>query len=224
MKAWEMAQNIFWNAQPVIRSEEEQTWTDNVDVSGFYDDNLSLDWGSNVPGSGAPEKIMVAAVQALENRGYQVSEKGYQLLQDGLLAHAKKDFVKLHQISALLRRELTNAVKDDTSPYWNYRYYHSFEEYEEQVIFPKAVTVDCTTSEFEEKIHAGWLAQMIGGAMGTMVEGYTSENLKKTFGDVEEFLREPNTYNDDITFELAFLDAFSKKDTRSHQRILHLPG
>lgn len=46
MKAWEMAQNIFWNAQPVIRSEEEQTWTDNVDVSGFYDDNLSLDWGS----------------------------------------------------------------------------------------------------------------------------------------------------------------------------------
>ena len=68
----------------MIRSEEEQTWTDNVDVSGFYDDNLSLDWGSNVPGSGAPEKIMVAAVQALENRGYQVSEKGYQLLQDGL--------------------------------------------------------------------------------------------------------------------------------------------
>lgn len=44
-----------------------------------------------------------------------------------------------------------------------------------------------------------------------MVEGYTSENLKKTFGDVKEFLREPNTYNDDITFELAFLDAFSKK-------------
>lgn len=60
--------------------------------------------------------------------------------------------------------------------------------------------------------------------MGTMVEGYTSENLKKTFGDVKEFLREPNTYNDDITFELAFLDAFSKKDMRSHQRILHLPG
>ena len=25
------------------------------------------------------------------------------------------------------------------------------------------------------------------------------------------YLREPNTYNDDITFELAFLDAFSEK-------------
>ena len=92
MKAWEMAQNIFWNAQPVIRSEEEQTWTDNVDVSGFYDDNLSLDWGSNVPGSGAPEKIMVAAVQALENRGYQVSEKGYQLFAGWTFGTCKERF------------------------------------------------------------------------------------------------------------------------------------
>ena len=52
MKAWEKAQQIFREARPVVRSEEEQTWTDNVDVSKFYDDNLSLDWGSNVPGSG----------------------------------------------------------------------------------------------------------------------------------------------------------------------------
>ena len=188
MKAWEIAQEIFHNAQPVIRSEEEQTWTDNVDVSGFYDDNLSLDWGSNVPGSGAPEKIMVAAVQALENRGYLVSEKGYQLLHEGLAAHEAGDFVKLHQVSAQLRRELAHAVKDETSPYWNYRYYHSFEEYEEQVVFPEAVSVDCTTEEFADKIHAGWLAQLVGGAMGTMVEGYTSENLVKAFGYVKGFL------------------------------------
>ena len=111
MKAWEMAQDVFINAQPVIRSEEEQTWTDNVEVSAFYDDNLSLDWGSNVPGSGAPEKIMVAAVQALENRGYRVSGEGYRLLQEGLKANEEKDFVKLHQISALIRRELAEAEK-----------------------------------------------------------------------------------------------------------------
>ena len=211
MKAWEMAQEIFHNAQPVIRSEEEQTWTDNVDVSGFYDDNLSLDWGSNVPGSGAPEKIMVAAVQALENRGYLVSEYGYQLLHEGLAACEAGDFVKLHQVSALLRRELADAKKDETSPYWNYRYYRSFEEYEERVIFSATVSVDYTSKEFSDKIRAGWLAQLVGGAMGTMVEGYTSENLIKAFGDVKGFLREPNTYNDDITFDLAFLDAFSKK-------------
>ena len=110
----------------LIRSAEEQTWTDNVDVSGFYDDNLSLDWGSNVPGSGAPEKIMVAAVQALENRGYRVSDEGYRLLEQGLIAHKEKDFVKLHEITALLRRELAAAEKDEASPYWDYTVYITF--------------------------------------------------------------------------------------------------
>ncbi len=210
MKAWEIAQKVFTEAKPVIRTEEEQTWTDNVDVSGFYDQNLALDWGSNVPGSGAPEKIMVAAVQALENRGYQVSQAGYRYLEEGLRAHADRDFVRLHQLSALLRRELAHAVKDERSPYWDYKYYTSFEEYEMAVSFPEAVPVDTSTEDFKEKIHAGWLAQLIGGAMGTMVEGYTHENLVKAFGDVKGYLRQPNTYNDDITFELAFLDAFSK--------------
>ena len=211
MKAWEIAQKVFTEAKPVIRTEEEQNWTDNVDVSGFYDENLLLDWGSNVPGSGAPEKIMVAAIQALENRGYKVSEEGYRLLHQGLDAYEKKDFVTLHKVSALLRRELANAEKDEDSPYWTYGFYHSFEEYEVKVSFPEKIPVDTSTEEFKEKIHAGWLAQLIGGAMGTMVEGYTHENLAEAFGDVTGYLREPNTYNDDITFELAFLDAFSRK-------------
>lgn len=211
MKAWELAQKLFTEAKPVIRSEEEQTWTENMDVSDFYDENLALDWGSNVPGSGAPEKIMVAAVQALENRGYKVSREGYRLLEEGLAAHEEKDFVRLHEISALLRRELAEAEKDTESPYWNYRYYHSFAEYEKEAVFPDAVPVDTACRGFEERIRGAWLAQMIGGAMGTMVEGYTRKNLLETFGDVRGYLREPNTYNDDITFELAFLDAFGKK-------------
>ena len=73
-KAWEIARDLFLQARPVIRPAEEQTWEDNLDVADFYDMNLALDWGSNVPGSGAPEKIMVAAVQALENRGYKVRQ------------------------------------------------------------------------------------------------------------------------------------------------------
>lgn len=211
MKAWEMAQDIFTNARPVIRKEEEQTWTDNVDVSCFYDDNLSLDWGSNVPGSGAPEKIMVAAVQALENRGYRVSEKGYRLLHEGLKAHEEHDFVSLHKISSLLRRELAQAEKDPDSDYWKYTFYESFAQYAASITFPKAEAVDLESEAFQEQIRAGWLSQLIGGAMGTMVEGYTYDNLKNAFGDVRGYLREPNTCNDDITFELAFLDAFSEK-------------
>ena len=210
-KAWEMARELFLGANPIIRSAEEQTWEDNLDVSAFYDQILALDWGSNVPGSGAPEQIMVAAVQALENRGYRVSERGYQFLSDGLKAFEQKDYALLHQYSALLRRELAKAEKDPGSDYWNYRYYRTFAEYQGAVSFPQRVPVCPDTAEFRDQIRAGWLGQLIGGAMGTMVEGYSSRSIFRTFGEVRDYLREPNTYNDDITYELAFLDAFSRK-------------
>lgn len=70
--------------------------------------------------------------------------------------------------------------------------------------------MDVKAPEFRDRLKAAWLSQMIGAAMGTMVEGYTSRNLYEAFGEVYEYLREPNTYNDDITYELAFLDAFSR--------------
>ncbi len=211
MKAWEMEKKLYTSAKPILRTEDEQTWTENDEVSVFYDQNLMLDWSSRVPGSGAPESIMMAAVQALENRGYLVSERGYELLREGLAACEGKDHVKLQMISAQLRRELANAQKDETAEYWNYHYYHSFEEYEANAVFPDPVEVDVHSDRFRSQIRAGWISQLIGGAMGTMVEGYTCENLYKTYGEVYDYLREPNTYNDDNTFELAFLDAFERK-------------
>lgn len=226
MKAWEMATDLFQSAKPVIRQEEDQTWTANLETMEFYDALLGLDWASNVPGSGAPEKIMVAAMQALENRGYACSKQAYSLLTQGLQAYEDKDFVKLHEVSAELRYELSKAVKDENSTYWNYTYYHSFEEYEAKVNFPTRVNVDIHSNDFYNRIKAGWLSQMIGGAMGTMVEGYTSANLYEAFGEVYDYLREPNTYNDDITYELAFLDAFSKHgyDVTSKQIALAWAG
>lgn len=210
MKAWEIAGNLYRNAKPRILEEEDQTWKAINEVSDFYDRLVGLDWNSNVPGSGAPEMIMVAAVQALENRGYIVNNSK-ELLSEGLKAHEEGDYVKLHKISALLRHELLNAKKNPDSPYWNYKIYNSFEEYRESVEFPKSVEVDVNSEEFTDQIKGAWLSQLIGAAMGTQVEGYTSENLYKVFGEIHDYLREPNTYNDDITFELAFLNAFLEK-------------
>ena len=53
-KAWERAGELYQNAIPVILSEEDQTWTANLETQRFYDQILSLDWSSRVPGSGAP--------------------------------------------------------------------------------------------------------------------------------------------------------------------------
>jgi len=210
-KAWEMTGELFLQAKPIIRTAEEQTWEDNLDAAAFYDQNLALEWGSNVPGSGAPEQIMVAAVQAMENRGYKISEKGYRYLNEGLNAAGQKDHVLLQRYSALLRRELAQAEKDPGSEYWKYRYYRTFEDYAGAVTFPGSVPVFPDTVAFRDQVRAGWLAQLIGGAMGTMVEGYSSANIYGAFGEVRDYLREPNTYNDDTTYELAFLEAFSKK-------------
>ncbi len=209
-KAWELAGELYRNAKPVVLTEEDQTWTANLETMKFYDQILSLDWASNVPGSGAPERIMAAAVQALENRGYRAGARAYELLEAGMEAHARGDYVKLHKISAELRYELAHAEKDESSPYWGYTAYTSFEQYEKAVQFPKETPVDVKAPEFRDRLKAAWLSQMIGAAMGTMVEGYTSRNLYEAFGEVYQYLREPNTYNDDITYELAFLDAFSR--------------
>ncbi|MCI8585403.1 MAG: ADP-ribosylglycohydrolase family protein [Lachnospiraceae bacterium] len=209
-KAWELAGELYRNAKPVVLTEEDQTWTANLETMKFYDQILSLDWASNVPGSGAPERIMAAAVQALENRGYRAGARAYELLEAGMEAHARGDYVKLHKISAELRYELAHAEKDESSPYWGYTAYTSFEQYEKAVQFPKETPVDVKAPEFRDRLKAAWLSQMIGAAMGTIVEGYTSRNLYEAFGEVYQYLREPNTYNDDITYELAFLDAFSR--------------
>ncbi|MBR4504125.1 MAG: ADP-ribosylglycohydrolase family protein [Candidatus Methanomethylophilaceae archaeon] len=210
-RAWEMARKIFEESQPNVRPSEEQTWGMYIDVGAFHDQSISLDWGSNVPGSGAPESIMVAAVQSLENRGYLVSDDGYRYLAEGLEAYSKRDFRRLHMMSALLRRELAAAKKNPESGYWKYRCYSTLDDYLGSVEFPEAVPVDAKSKSFREKEYAGWLSQLIGGAMGTMVEGYPSGKLLDAFGEVYDFLTEPNTYNDDTTYELAFLEAFQEK-------------
>ena len=42
------------------------------------------------------------------------------------------------------------------------------------------------------------------------MEGYVTENIRKVFGEVHDYPRTPNTFNDDITYELALLKAVEK--------------
>ena len=211
MQAWEIAAELFENAVPKLLEEEEQTWEENFSVSDFYDQQILLQWGSNVPGSGAPERIMVAAVQAMENRGYHSDEETMHLLTEGIHAAQAKDCVSLWRISSKLNHKLLTMPKDSESDYWKYHYYASFQEYESVITFPSPEYIDLNSEAFRDRLFAGWLSQLIGAAIGTMIEGYTSENLYKTYGTVTDYLRRPGTYNDDITYELAFLKAFHEK-------------
>jgi len=207
-KAWELSREKTDNAIPKVLKDEEQTWEDNIDVGEAEDFHLRLLWNSNVPGSFAPESIMLAAIQAKENMGYKVIG-GVELWEAGQDAYYRNDMVALNQISSKLWSAINSAQKDIHHPSWGFVHYDSWEQYSACVHFIEPTQINKST--FQEKIYAGWISQIIGGAIGTMIEGYTTDAIRKQFGEVRTYLRNVNTFNDDITYELAFLDAYKKK-------------
>jgi ADP-ribosylglycohydrolase len=210
MKAWEMERELLENAQPVVLGEEEQTWGLIEKIETDEDNKLKMLWSSRVPGSGAPERLIIGAIQSMDNMGYD-TRKAEILIEDGLRAFTNHDMLELNRITARIYYELNRLPRDKDSGYWNYKEYSSWEEYQQGVNFVTYPPYDTTAKDFEQKIKAGWVAQICGGALGTAIEGYTTEKLKKTFGDIRDYVRKPNTFNDDITYELAFLKAFEKR-------------
>jgi len=208
-KAYEIEYETMQNSIPVILSEEEQTWTENEEVGADDDVSVSLLWHSNVPGSHATEHVVIAAIQDTENMGYDVSE-AEKYIEDGIKASENKDYAQMHRLASKIFHELNIAKKIETHPYWKFTQYDSFEQYEKNVVLNK-YQFDINSKEYEELNHIGWVAQICGGALGTAIEGYTKENLKKAFGNITYYVRKPNTYNDDITYELAFIEALKIK-------------
>lgn len=206
-KAWEIARLKTDTAVPKLLTEEEQTWEDNIDVGEAEDAHLRLLWNSHVPGSYAPESIMLAAIQAKENLGYTVPD-GVELWHAGQQAIADGDMAELNRISAKLWHAINHAQKDCAHESWSFRRYADWEQYAAAVEFPAPQAVD--PQGLSQRMYAGWMAQIIGGAIGTMIEGYTTDAIRKRFGEVRSYLRAPSTYNDDITYELAFLNAYER--------------
>jgi len=208
MKAWE--QELEWISAavpPRIQDDCIEDWLKYAVAGRQSDDKLFRDWLSWVPGSQAPCHLVVAAIQAMHNRGYQV-DQAEALVPAGLEAAERKDAVTLQQLTGRIYHLLDSAVRDPGSPYWSFREYHSWEDIQEEVHFPQYPDYDASGAQFADRIRAGWMGQLIGGALGTQLEGFTTDNIRKAFGEVRGFLRKPETYNDDIVYELAFLEAF----------------
>lgn len=210
MKAWEMEKQLIETSKPRLLSDEEQTWDAAFDVEKHEDFKTRLLWKSEVPGSAARERVIIGAIQDVENRGMNV-EAAEKLIPLGLKALEENNMVELNKITARVFYELNNAEKNMDSPYWNYTIYSSWDQFKDAANTIEKIDYDIYSKDFKEKTYVGWLAQIIGGAIGTAIEGYTSKNLREAFGDIRDYVRTPNTYNDDITYELAFLKAFEDK-------------
>ncbi len=209
MQAWEREYELMANARPVLReADDEALWNVLEGMENQEDASVKMLWYNEVPTSGAPERLMVAGVQALENRGYVVPD-GDALIEEGLSACESGDMPTLHRVTAELWNAFRNARRDDSSPYWEYEQIESWEQCLQAADFPAAEGYRENGEEYRRRLHGGWLAQIAGGALGTSIEGYTADALREVLGEIRGYPVAPSTFNDDITFELAFLKAMS---------------
>lgn len=210
-KARQIAIEAIKESIPRIQSEEEKEWTESYVNQGEIDINhYRKRWFSEVPGSMAPDHVLIGGIQAVENKGYDVTE-AEKLILPTQIAYQNNDNITFLKNVAKIFNLLENAPKNENDDYWSYGFYNSLEEYLSKIDLVDKVELNLSKEEMLEKLHAAWSAQIVGGGLGTIIEGYTSERLKEKFGNITYYLREPSTHNDDILFELSLIDAVIKK-------------
>jgi len=209
-KAWEIEAEIMNKAMPISAKLTEENWMAYAEAGNAFDSKLLKYWKSEVPGSLAPCRLILASIMAMENKGYNVS-KAENLYAEGEAILETGDMVKLNRITVQIHEALNNAPKNEKSDYFRFKSYLNFQEVQQDSNFTQYIKhYDIYSNDFEEKIKAGWIAQIIAAAAGVQMEGYIYKNIKQTYGEIKGYLKAPETYNDDITYELAFLEAFQE--------------
>ena len=212
MKAWEREHIYMISQAPKLDPdpENERIWEESM---GCLEETqnawMRLMWDSTVPGSYAKERIIVAGVQAIENRGYIVPG-AEELIDEGIAALDAGDMTALARATFALQLACSRPVRDDLSLYWKYKVYEDYAEYRAAVDPLPQLPADVHGEDYLRRTHAGWLGQIIGGAFGTAMEGYGTASIYRVLGEVYDYPRKPNTYNDDITYELALLEAIDR--------------
>jgi ADP-ribosylglycohydrolase len=208
-KAWEFEFETMKRALPVVLEEEEQGWNVIELVERMENYFAQMKWSSVTPGSGAQEHIIIAAMQAMHNMGYDVSA-AEDLIEEGIAAYKVENTALMARLAARVMYLLSRAPRDESHPHWKYAVYEDYESYHAKVLFPR-YNYSVNGRDFEERTYGGWVAQICAAAAGTAVEGYMTDNIRKVFGEIDFYVRTPNTYNDDITYEYAFLMALAEK-------------
>jgi len=201
IKAWKFSKQLVDNAKGKIVIEKEEDWTQSESQKHEINKIRTI-WFSQAPGSGAPSSLISGAIQATENMGMDVTD-AEEYFQKGKIAHENNDDANLMKYTAKIFQSLNNANKNENHDYWNYKEYTCFDEFKNQSNFPNVKGVD--PKVLDEQIYWGWMGQICAGSYGTALEGYSRETIKRDFENINDYLKPPSAYNDDITFEIAFL-------------------
>ncbi len=210
-QAWEMEREFRDAAVPYDRRTNPSNWYQSETVFPQGDDLIRKFWFSNVPGSFAPEIPYQEMAQAWSNQGYDVRE-AEKLLPEGIALSKTEDMDALRVITARILKALNNAPKDLNHPYHQFEHPMSWEAVLKSLpleanAFKKQAPIP---DDFEQRIYQSWLGQLAGGSFGTAIEGYTGQQIANVYGKIDGYLSPPETTNDDVVYELVFLDVFEK--------------
>jgi ADP-ribosylglycohydrolase len=211
LKAWEIDRRLRLSAVPLDRRKAASQWYNSETAFPTGDDLIALFWEARVPGSGAPEIPFVEMVEAMANRGYEMSA-AEALLPEGLRLAQAKERSELRALTSRLLAAIHAAPPDPTSPYWQFEHPAAWTGVlaaMESEASPRTGAPHAP-EDLEEKILAGWLGQLAGGAFGTAIEGYHNEQIAAVYGEIDDYITTPETVNDDVTYELVFLDVFER--------------
>lgn len=205
-KAWQIDRQLRLNAIPVDRRLHHSHW-DEVITFPHGDALIALFWNASVPGSGAPEVPYVEMVQSMANRGYDVSS-AEALLEEGMLLAEKGEAAGLRRLTARLLAELFNSKRIPGHIYWSYEHPAAWDDVVSSMLAPQINTGYAKITDLQERFYQGWIGQLAGGAFGTCIEGYHTSQIEKVYGEITGYITEPETMNDDVVYELVFLDVF----------------
>ena len=191
------------------KEEADRSWRTLANCDETMLRELRRQWGCiAIPSSGANSTSSIyGAVASMRSMGYQV-EHAEALLDAGAAAFHAENWAELAVITARVYAALRQAPEDPTHPSHQYRRYHTWEEYCAAV--PKWFFCPPPDPEaYRKKTADGWYGQLAAGTAGSQYEGYAPEEIARHTHSVKGYLTQPSVFNDDITYEIAFLTAYA---------------
>ncbi|WP_324717190.1 ADP-ribosylglycohydrolase family protein [Carboxydochorda subterranea] len=222
-RAWEMERDLRRQARPPREgvAHDALRWKQAVDALSAPVRLARVLWESEVPASGAPDRLIVGAIQSVANRGRDVT-RAEALIPAAQEAFERNDDLTLSRVVAEIYRELWQAPLVADHPYHRFVHPDTWEDVRASLPGAREDAGGAGTGlpgggpdrasylgsdAYLDRVHAAWLGKNIGGALGTPLEGYTGRAIREAWGEVRGYVRPPSTLNDDITYEIAFLSA-----------------
>lgn len=213
MNIYEHHLNILKGSKLSVPTKEEadRRWKELVPCPQGEEGQLRRQWmGVRLPSSGADGSSGIGgAIASMKSRGYLVDE-AERLMELGLKALDEKDWKKLRVITSEIHECLYDAKRDPMHKYWKFKTFETWEDYCGGVS-GWVPDQPIGQEDYIRKTRAGWYGQMIGGTAGSQLEGYHYDEISRNMQEYKNYIGIPSVYNDDITYEIAFLEAYKKR-------------